>query len=201
MNGSFRRLGAALAVLHPVAAFAAPEEVLDTLFRLGVYAALIVVATVFLGVHFFRSRDRRRTPLRRLLAAGNAVHAVGPEATVIDCVRKMAAEKIGALVVIDGEALVGIFTERDALNKVLAAGLDPVGTKVSAVMTADPHCVPPAMTVGEAMEAVTQRRFRHLPIVEGGRVLAVVSSRDLTHWLVGDQGEEVQRLVDLAAGA
>ncbi|MEK7877412.1 MAG: CBS domain-containing protein, partial [Pseudomonadota bacterium] len=95
--------------------------------------------------------------------------------------------------------LIGIFTERDALNKVLAAGLDPVNTKVSAVMTKDPYCIPPTTTVGEAMQLVTQRRFRHLPIVENGKVLAVVSSGDLTHWLVKDQLREVQELVDLAA--
>ena len=59
--------------------------------------------------------------------------------------------------------------------------------------------VPPTTTVGAAMELVTKRRFRHLPIVEKGKVLAVVSSGDLTHWLVKDQMGEVQELVDLAA--
>ena len=109
------------------------------------------------------------------------------------------AEKIGALIVMDGERLTGIFTERDALNKVLAAGLDPRSTKVSEVMTKDPYCIPPTTTVGAAMELVTKRRFRHLPIVENGKLLAVVSSGDLTHWLVKDQVGEVQELVDLAA--
>jgi CBS domain-containing protein len=66
-------------------------------------------------------------------------------------------------------------------------------------MTKDPFCIPPGTTVGEAMEVVTQRRFRHLPIVENGQVLAVISSGDLTHWLVKDQVGEVQALVDLAA--
>jgi CBS domain-containing protein len=111
----------------------------------------------------------------------------------------MTAAKIGALIVMDGERLLGIFTERDALNKVLGAGRDPTSTKVSEVMTRDPVCIPPRTTVGEAMELVTQRRFRHLPIVENGRVLAVISSGDLTHWLVKDQVREVQALVDLAA--
>ena len=66
-------------------------------------------------------------------------------------------------------------------------------------MTKDPYGVPPTTTVGDAMELVTKRRFRHLPIVENGKVLAVVSSGDLTHWLVKDQIGEVQELVDLAA--
>ena len=101
----------------------------------------------------------------------------------------------------DGEKLVGIFTERDALNKVLAAGLDPGKTKVCDVMTKDPYSIPPTTTVGEAMELVTKRRFRHLPIVKNGKVLAVISSGDLTHWLVKEQVGEVQELVDLAVGS
>ena len=99
----------------------------------------------------------------------------------------------------DGERLIGIFTERDALNKVLAGGLDPGNTKVSEVMTRDPYCVPPTTTVGDAMELITTRRFRHLPIVDNGKVLAVVSSGDLTHWLVQDQMGEVRELVDLVS--
>jgi CBS domain-containing protein len=111
----------------------------------------------------------------------------------------MTAKRIGALIIMEGERLIGIFTERDALNRVLAAGLDPVSTKISTVMTKDPFCIPPGITVAEAMELVTKRRFRHLPIVENGKVLAVISSGDLTHWLVKDRVGEVQELVDLAA--
>jgi CBS domain-containing protein len=146
-----------------------------------------------------RIRDKRRTPVETLLDAGKAIPSVRPDSSVTECVRMMEAEKIGVLIVMDGESLAGIFTERDALNKVLAAGLDPGSTKVSDVMTKDPHCIAPTTTVGEAMRLVTQRRFRHMPIVKPGKVLAVVSSGDLTHWLVKDLGSEVQELVDLAA--
>jgi CBS domain-containing protein len=65
-------------------------------------------------------------------------------------------------------------------------------------MTTDPYCVSPKMTVGDAMELVTKKRFRHLPIVENGKVQALLSSRDLTHWLVKNRGGEVQDLVELA---
>ena len=95
--------------------------------------------------------------------------------------------------------MTAIFTERDALNKVLAAELDPRITKVSEVMTKDPYCIAPTTSVGEAMHVVTDRRVRHLPVVENGKVLAVVSSGDLTHWLVKDQTGRVQELVDVAA--
>jgi CBS domain-containing protein len=163
------------------------------------YAFILFVIVVTVAVYFMRSRDKRATPLDRIFEAREAIHSVGPDTPVTECVRTMTAEKIGALIVLDGERLVGIFTERDALNKVLAAGLDPGSTKVPEVMTKDPYCIPPTTTVGEAMELVTKRRFRHLPIVENGKVLAVVSSGDLTHWLVKDQIGEVQELVDLAA--
>lgn len=190
--------GIGLALLS-LAALATQEERLMTLGPVPLYALILFAIVVFVAVYFMRLRDKRGAPLSRLFGEREAIHSVGPDTPVTACVRTMAAENIGALIVMDGERLIGIFTERDALNKVLAAGLDPVSTKVSEVMTKDPYCIPPTTTVGEAMQLVTRRRFRHLPIVENGKVLAVVSSGDLTHWLVKDEMREVQELVDLAA--
>jgi CBS domain-containing protein len=183
------------------AALAAPEveQVVHTISELMAYGSILFVVVVGVLIYFAKFQDKRRTSLDSLFKEREAIHSVGPNTSVTECVRKMTAEKIGALIVMDGERLVGIFTERDALNKVLAAGLDPVSTKVSEVMTKDPYCIPPTTTVGEAIELVTTRRIRHLPIVVSGKVLAVVSSGDLTHWLVQDQMGEVQELVDLAA--
>jgi predicted transcriptional regulator len=173
------------------------------------YAAFVCLglAAVIMILHFFIAlwkdftRSKRRTPLDKLFNERETIHSVGPNTLVTECVRTMSTKKIGALIVLDGERLVGIFTERDALNKVLAAGLEPGKTKVSEVMTKDPYSIPATTTVGEAMELVTKLRFRHLPIVKNGKVLAVVSSGDLTHWLVKDQVGEVQELVDLAVGS
>ncbi len=190
--------GIGLALLSP-AAFATLEELQATIGQVPIYVLIVFTIVVSVAVYFMRSRDKRAAPLSRIFEARETIHSVGPDTPVTACVRTMTAEKIGALIVMEGERLTGIFTERDALNKVLAAGLDPVRTKVSEVMTKDPYCIPPATTVGEAMQLVTQRRFRHLPIVENGKVLAVISSGDLTHWLVKDQMREVQELVDLAA--
>jgi CBS domain-containing protein len=162
------------------------------------YVLIAFVIIVAAGVYFMRSRDKRQTPLNEIFKKGEAIHSVGPDTLVTECVRLMTASKIGALIVMDGERLIGIFTERDALNKVLAGGLDPRNTKVSAVMTKDPYCIPPTTTVDDAMKLISKRRFRHLPIVDNGKVLAVVSSGDLTHWLVQDQMGEVKELVDLA---
>jgi len=193
--------GTAIGVaLIPTAAFAAQLEQLQTAFNTMVlYTVFLFVVTVILYVYFRKLTEKRRSPVDRLLGEREAVHSVGPDNSVTECVRVMSAYRIGALMVLDGERLIGIFTERDALNRVLAAGLDPVSTRVSSVMTQDPFCISPGTTVAEAMELVTQRRFRHLPVVEDGKVLAVVSSGDLTHWLVKDRVGEVQELVDLAA--
>jgi CBS domain-containing protein len=192
-------IGIGFALLSPAVFAAMPEEVLTTISVVFTYMFIAFVIVIIVAVYFMRSRDKRRAPLKRIFEEREAIHSVGPDTLVTECVRLMTAEKIGALVVMDGERLIGIFTERDALNKVLARGLDPGSTKVSEVMTKDPYCIASTTTVSEAMELITKRRFRHLPIVENGKVLAVLSSGDLTHWLVKDQLGEVQELVDLAA--
>jgi predicted transcriptional regulator len=198
------KLGAGISfVLLSSAALAASasEQALTTVTDMFIYAFILFVVVVGVLVYFVRLQDKRRTTLDTLFNERETIHSVGPNTLVTECVRTMTAKKIGALIVMDGEKLVGIFTERDALNKVLAAGLEPGKTKVSDVMTKDPYSIPPTTTVGEAMELVTKRRFRHLPIVKNGKVLGVISSGDLTHWLVKEQVGEVQELVDLAAGS
>ena len=170
------------------AAFAALEELQTTIGKAPMYAFILFVIVVAVTVYFIRLRDKLRAPLSRIFEEQEhqGIHVVGSDTLVSECVRKMVSEEIGALVVMEGEMLLGIFTERDALSKVLAGGLDPGSTKVSEVMTKDPYCIPPTTTVGEAMGLITKRRFRHLPIVENGNLLAVVSSGDLIHWLVKD---------------
>jgi CBS domain-containing protein len=192
-------IGIGLALLSSAAFAAQLEELQAFVGKVGLYVLILIAIVVAFYVYSTRSRDKRAAPLTRIFAESEVIHSVGPDTLVTECVQAMAAAKIGALIVMDSERLVGIFTERDALNKVLAAGLDPRSTRVSQVMTKDPYCVPPTTTVGTAMQVVTQRRFRHLPIVQNGKVLAVLSSGDLTHWLVKDQMGEVKELVDLAA--
>src|SRR5450830_1395605 len=193
-------VGIGLALLSSAALAATQEELLTSLMgQIQMYVLIAFVIIVIGGVFFMRSRDKHQTPMNKIFEGGEAIHSVGPDTSVTECVRLMTASKIGALIVMDGGRLIGIFTERDALNKVLAGGLDPRNTKVSAVMTKDPYCIHPTTTVDDAMKLISKRRFRHLPIVDNGKVLAVVSSGDLTHWLVQDRMGEVQELVDLAA--
>ncbi len=191
-------------VLFSSAAFAAApsEQTLTTVTDMYFIGILLCVVVIVVLVYFAKFQDKRKTPLETLIGENKAIYSVGPDTLVTECVRTMSTKKIGALIVMKSERLVGIFTERDALNKVLAVGLEPNKTKVSDVMTKDPYSVSPTTTVGDAMELVTRRHFRHLPVVKDGKVLAVVSSGDLTHWLVKDQiGGEAQELAALAAKA
>ena len=192
-------IGMGLALLSATAVAAQVEDVQTFISRVAQYAFILFVVIIVVYAYFMRVRDKRAAPLKRVFEGNGPIHFVAPDTLVTECVRTMAAEKIGALIVMEGERVAGIFTERDALNRVLAAGLDPRSTKVSQVMTKDPYCVPPTTTVGAAMELVTRRQFRHLPIVENGKLLALISSGDLTHWLVKDQTGEVQGLVKPAA--
>lgn len=193
-------IGIGFALLSPATLAASVEEVQAFFGEVGVYMLVLTVIIVGAYVYFMTVQDKRATPLDKIFAASDTIHSVAPDALVTDCVRAMSAKKIGAMLVMDGESVAGIFTERDALNRVLAAGLDPRNTKVAEVMTKDPYCLPPTATVGAAMELITNRRFRHLPIVENGKVLALISSGDLTHWLVKDRIGGAQELGNLARG-
>jgi CBS domain-containing protein len=173
-----------------------PAPVLEWSFYVLLLFAILVIAFVF----FKKSADKKEEPLSQMLVESRRpVASVRPDTTVTECVRLMNSENIGAVLVMEDDKLIGMFTERDALNKVLADGMDPAGTKVSEVMTKDPYCVDPSTTIEEAMSIVTNRRVRHLPILHNGEVVGIISSGDLTHWLVEDQVGEIRELVDVAA--
>jgi predicted transcriptional regulator len=164
------------------------------------YLLLIFAAGVVLFVFFKTSNKRKRAPLSAMLGESRRpINSVHPDTTVTESVRRMHSENIGALLVMEDDKLAGIFTERDALTKVLAAGVDPNSTKVSAVMTEDPFCIDPSTTIEEAMSIVTNRKIRHLPVLHNGELVGIVSSGDLTHWLVQDREGEIRELVDVAA--
>ena len=98
--------------------------------------------------------------------------------TVGDAARLMRDRLAGAMLVLDGEQLVGIFTERDALFRVVAGGLDANTTTVAEVMTAEPTAISPDKSFAAALETMHTGQFRHLPVVEGERCIGMVSSRD-----------------------
>jgi CBS domain-containing protein len=124
-----------------------------------------------------------------------SVETVIPEISVADAVHKMYQCKIGALLVTEGKRLVGIFTERDVLFRVVNEGLDPKSTPVSQVMTPNPLAVKPTTTAEEAMRVVTEKRVRHLPVVEGEHLAGLVSSGDLTRAVVAAQEGQIDSLI------
>ncbi len=115
---------------------------------------------------------------------GSRVVTAAASATVRRAVRSMIEEGVGSLVVVDRRGvLIGIFTERDVLRRVVDIGRDPETTEVASVMRRDLVVVEPSTTVGEAMALMTEHRTRHLPVLDGGELVGLVSIGDLTRWV------------------
>ncbi len=139
--------------------------------------------------------------VRQLLADKPAeVHAVAPEAPVIEAIRLMAAKSIGAVLVLRGDALEGILSERDYARKVVLQGRSSADTPASAIMTAQVVTVAPDTPVPACMQLMTERRIRHLPVLEGGRVVGVISIGDLVKAVIADQQLELEQLQRYIAG-
>jgi CBS domain-containing protein len=135
-----------------------------------------------------------------LSSKDHTVHSVAPTASVLDAVRKMNGERIGSLLVRADDEVVGIFTERDVLTRVVDQGRDPAATTVAEVMTRDLVVVKPSITVEEAMAVVTEKRCRHLPVMDGAQLLGLVSIGDLTRWVSRHQEIHIQDLVNYITG-
>ena len=138
-----------------------------------------------------------------LASKDSEIVAASPSETVIEAVRRMNSHGIGSLPVLDAGRLVGIFTERDVLVRVVEDGNDPARTLVSEVMTEEPLCLSPGATVEEAMIFITENRCRHVPIVAGGKLVGLISIGDLVRWQVRDQDvrlEDMLRSIRLASG-
>jgi CBS domain-containing protein len=141
------------------------------------------------------------TPVSSLLERKNsAVRSVAPTTTVSDAVAEMNRNRIGSVLVIDEGHLAGIFTERDVLRRVVGASVDPRRTIVAEVMTEDLVAVNPSTTVAEAMEIFTERRCRHLPVLDDGRLVGVLSIGDVTRWSVDHHRSEAEALKSYIAG-
>lgn len=116
-------------------------------------------------------------PVRTVMERENLLTAP-PDTLVFNAARLMAARKVGAVMVIENDVLIGIFTERDAVFTVLARGLDPNQTRLADVMTHSPKTIDPEKSFGYALLLMHKNGFRHLPVVENGKLLGIVSARN-----------------------
>lgn len=124
----------------------------------------------------------------------SAVHAIGPDAPVLEAIRLMAELRIGALLVMDGARMDGILSERDYARKVVLQGRSSKDTPVRDIMTSHVVSVRPTDTIERCMQLVTDGRIRHLPVLEGEQVVGVVSIGDLVKAVIEEQRQELDHL-------
>jgi CBS domain-containing protein len=131
---------------------------------------------------------------------GDEVYSIGSDATIFEALTLMAEKHIGALVVMDGSDLKGIFSERDYARKVVLAGRSSREMKVREIMSEKVITVGSQSTVSECMQHMTDRHCRHLPVVEEGKVVALVSLGDLVNWIISAQDRTIHDLEDFISG-
>ncbi len=131
---------------------------------------------------------------------GHEVWSVPPDATVYDALRLLDERDIGALLVIQGEELVGIISERDYARKVALKGKTSMKTPVREIMTDKVVVVEPERTIEQALAIMTERRLRHLPVIEDDQVIGVVSIGDLVKEIIADKEFIIEQLESYIAG-
>lgn len=128
------------------------------------------------------------------------IWSLEPSASVYEAVRIMAEKEVGALLVMRDQTLVGIVSERDYARKIVLQGRSSHDTPVADIMTSPVITVTPSHTVGECMRIMTEKRIRHLPVVDGDKVTGIVSIGDLVNWVVSEQQETIRHLQAWIAG-
>ena len=141
-------------------------------------------------------------PVSQLLAGkGNEIYRLSPDAPVLEAIRLMADKSVGALLVMDGDQLLGILSERDYARKVILMGRSSKDTPVSAIMTPAPLVtVSSHSRTKECMRLMTDRRIRHLPVVDNGKVVGMLSIGDLVRSIIEGLEGEVEQLKQYIAG-
>ena len=125
---------------------------------------------------------------------GSDVFAITPEAPVLEAIKHMAGHSVGALLVMRGDVLIGIVSERDYARKVILQGRSSAQTQVAEIMSHPVLTVGPDTDVLDCMRLCTDSRIRHLPVVEDERVLGVISIGDLVKEVIGEQAEQIEQL-------
>jgi CBS domain-containing protein len=141
-----------------------------------------------------------KTVRQLLQAKGYDVWAVDPDATVLTALKVMAEKNVGALLVLQEGRMVGIFSERDYARKMILKGKHSKDTNVHEVMTGKPICVGPAKTVQECMTLMTDNHIRHLPVLDGERLLGVISIGDVVKSIIMEQQGTISDLENYITG-
>jgi CBS domain-containing protein len=131
---------------------------------------------------------------------GSQVYSITPHATVYEALEQLAEKNVGALLVMDGPDLVGILSERDYVRKVILKGFTSKELKVSEIMSSPAVTVSPHASIDECMQRMTDKRCRHLPVVEEGEVVGMVSIGDLVNWIITTQDFTIHQLEDYISG-
>ena len=140
------------------------------------------------------------TTIRQILARKPEIYSIDPEATVWEALGLMEEKNVGALLVMKSEQLVGIFSERDYARRMILQGRTSRDTPVREVMTSKVFVITPDTTSGECMMNMTDRHIRHLPVVEGGRVVGVISIGDVVQSVIHDLRFTVRQLESYIKG-
>ena len=133
--------------------------------------------------------------VRQMLSEkGGAVVSITPDTSVFDALKVMNEKNIGAVLVMEDEELVGIFSERDYARKVILAGRSSKNTEVKELMTCKVYCIDPSRTIQDVMELMNEHRFRHVPVMESEKVVGVLSSGDVMRGVVAEQKNTIESL-------
>ena len=135
-----------------------------------------------------------------LRSKGGQIFSVTPTDSVLRAIELMATRHVGALLVLNGDSLLGIISERDYARKVILKNRSSHDTPVDAIMTAAPVTVGREDTIRHCMELMTEGRFRHLPVVESGHVVGMLSIGDLVKAVIEDQSQKIEQLERYIAG-
>jgi CBS domain-containing protein len=133
--------------------------------------------------------------VKQLLAdKSGKLHTIPSESRVIDALRMMAEHNVGALLVVDDGRLAGVISERDYARKIILQGKSSPETRVREIMTAQVTCVGPDKTAGECMALMSNGHFRHLPVLDGDKLIGVLSIGDLVKEVIADQAQTIKHL-------
>jgi CBS domain-containing protein len=152
-------------------------------------------------VRFKQTPYPMETPVAALIERkGSTIHAVSPSITVAEAVAEMNKHRIGCLVVLEAGKITGIFTERDVLRRIVGEGRDPKTTILGDVMTRDVYTIDSRTSVEQTMVFFAEKRCRHLPIVESGKLLGLISIGDISRWVSDVSRAEAEHLKNYIAG-